>query len=92
MRREGQRGKLRETADVSPDLVDSMKYAPLPPAQQINKNNQNKFLKKSFILLIIIINTATAINYNYNKLYHHKIKPPLFAFVSTFVLMPLFNI
>lgn len=61
MRREGQTS--RDFADVPHDSVDS--YAPPPPEQQINKNNLNKLkIKKTFILLIIIINTATAINYN----------------------------
>lgn len=53
----------RDFADVPHDSVDL--YAPPPPEQQINKNYLNKLkIKKTFLLLIIIINTATAINYN----------------------------
>lgn len=53
----------RDFANVPHDSVDSMKYAPLPPEQQINRK-QLKKKKKTFIVLIIIFNTATAINYN----------------------------
>lgn len=39
----GEKGQTsRDFADVPHDAVDSMKYAPLPPKQQINKNNLNK--------------------------------------------------
>lgn len=50
----------RDFANVPHDSVDSMKYAPLPPEQRINKNNKKN--QKTFIVLIIIFNTATAIN------------------------------